>query len=143
MTETNTKEIRKTIVIDASPELVFRALTYENELNQWLSSEKAVLEPQVGGAWMFKNHRSDTGEIHTTLGKVLEIIQDKKLSYTWNIDDYLDFPETIVMWTLEPLEGGSKTEIMLVHSGLVGDFDYVEDGWSYFIGRLVEHCKKK
>jgi uncharacterized protein YndB with AHSA1/START domain len=92
---------------------------------------------------MLKNHYSDTGEIHTTLGKVLEIIQDKKLSYTWNVDEYPGFPETIVTWTLESLDGGNKTKIMLVHSGLVGDFGDVEDGWSYFIGRLAEHYKKK
>jgi hypothetical protein len=32
---------------------------------------------------------------------------------------------------------------MLVHYGLVSDFGDVEDGWSYFIGRLAEHCKKE
>jgi uncharacterized protein YndB with AHSA1/START domain len=144
LTEANNKEeIRKTIIINASPEVVFRALTDETELTHWFSNEKAVLESQVGGAWMLKNCRSYTGEIHTMRGKVLEIVQDKKVSYTWNLDDYPDIPETIVTWMIEPLDGGSRSEIMLVHSDLANDFDDADRNWSYFIGRLAEHCEKK
>jgi hypothetical protein len=32
---------------------------------------------------------------------------------------------------------------MLVNSGLVRDFGDVEYSWSYLLGRLAEHCKKK
>ena len=92
MTEATTEVIRKTIVMNASPEVVFRALTDENELTHWFSNQMAVLEPQVGGAWMLKNCLSGTGEIHTMRGKVLEIIQDKKPSYTWNVDEFPDIP---------------------------------------------------
>ena len=143
MTEANTEEIRKSVIINASPEIVFRALTDETELTHWFSNEKAVLESQVRGAWMLKNCRSYTGEIHTMRCKVLEIIQDKKVSYTWNVDDYPDIPETIVTWMIEPLDGGSRSQIMLVHSDLANDFDDADRNWSYFIGRLAEHCEKK
>ena len=57
---------------------------------------------------MFKNYHFDTGEIHTTPGKVLEIIQEKKLSYTWNVHEYAGSPQTIVTWTLEPLDGAAR-----------------------------------
>jgi uncharacterized protein YndB with AHSA1/START domain len=148
--ESDTEEVRKTIIINASPEIAFRALTDETELTQWFSNERTVLEPQVGGAWMLKNCRSNnnnnTGEIHTMRGKILEIVQDKKLSYTWNVDEYPDIPETIVTWMIEPLDGGgSRSELMLVHSDLANnnDFDDADRIWSYFIGRLAEHCKDK
>ena len=143
MTEANTEEIRKSVIINASPEIVFRALTDETELTHWFSNERTVLESQVGGAWMLKNCRSYTGEIHTMRGKVLEIIQDKEVSYTWNLDDYPDIPETIVTWMIEPLDGGSRSEIMLVHSNFANYYDDADRNWSYFIGRLVEHCEKK
>ncbi|MDQ4101027.1 MAG: SRPBCC domain-containing protein [Thermoproteota archaeon] len=90
--EVATEEVRKTIIINASPEVAFRALTDESELTHWFSNERTVLEPQVEGAWMLKNCRSNTGEIHTMRGKILEIIQDKKLSHTWNVDEYPDSP---------------------------------------------------
>jgi hypothetical protein len=45
---------------------------------------------------------------------------------------------------IEPLDGGRMSEIMLVHSDLANnDFDETDKSWSYFIGRLVEHCKDK
>jgi uncharacterized protein YndB with AHSA1/START domain len=138
------EEIKRAVIINASPEVVFRALIDETELTQWFSNEKTVLEPQVGGAWMLKNCMSDNGNIHTMRGKILEIIQDKKLSYTWNVDEYPDIPETIVTWTIESLDGGSSSEIMIVHSDLANtDFDDSDKNWSYFIGRLVEHYKDK
>ena len=144
MTEANNKEeIKKAIIVNANPEVVFRALTDETELTHWFSNERTVLESQVGGAWMLKNCRSYTGKIHTMRGKVLEIVQDKKLTYTWNLDEYPDIPETIVTWMIEPLDGGSRSEIMLVHSDLANDFDDASSNWSYFIGRLAEHCEKK
>ena len=140
----DTEEIKKTVIINASPDIVFRALIDETELTQWFSSERTVLEPQVGGAWMLKNCRSDIGNIHTMRGKMLEIIQDKKLSYTWNVDEYPDMPETIVTWTIELLDRGRISELKLVHSDLANNnFDDTEKNWSYFIGRLVEHCKDK
>jgi uncharacterized protein YndB with AHSA1/START domain len=144
LTEANNKEeIKKTIIVNASPEVVFRALTDEAELTHWFSNERIVLEPQVGGAWMLKNCRSDIGNIHTMRGKVLEIIQDKKLTYTWNVDEYPDLPETIVKWTLEPLDGGRMSKIILMHSNLANYYDDADRNWTYFIGRLVEHCEKR
>ena len=92
---------------------------------------------------MVKNCRSDVGIIHTMRGKILEIIQDKKLSYTWNVDEYPDIPETIATWIIELLDGGSRSEIKLVHSDLTHDFGDADRIWSYFIWRLSEHCKKK
>ncbi len=144
MTESDTEEIKKTLIINASPEIVFRALSDETELTQWFSNERTVLELQVGGAWMLKNCRSYTGKIHTMRGKILEIIQDKKLSYTWNVDEYPDISETIVTWMIEPLDEGRMSEIKLMHSNLANnDFVDTDKNWSYFVRRLLEHCKDK
>ena len=134
-------KIRKTIVIDAQPEVVFQALTDEKELTWWFPS-KAILQARVGGAWEFKNQRQNAGEKHTMRGKILEIIPGKKLSYTWKVSEYQDNPESVVMWMLEPVDGG-KTRVTLVHSRLVGKTGNLEAGWSYFMGRLTEHCKKR
>jgi uncharacterized protein YndB with AHSA1/START domain len=49
MVEVATEEVRKTIIINASPEVAFRALIDESELAHWFSNERTVLEPQVGG----------------------------------------------------------------------------------------------
>jgi uncharacterized protein YndB with AHSA1/START domain len=136
------EEIRKTIVIDATPDVVFKALTDEQELTQWFPNQ-AVLEARVDGAMEFRFERPD-GERHTIQGRVIEIIPNKKLSYSWNMVGGSD-PDSLVIWTLEPVDGG-KTQVTLVHSGLrpapKGEEWSYEKGWTYFIGRLVERYKK-
>jgi uncharacterized protein YndB with AHSA1/START domain len=41
-------EIKKSVVIDASPEVVFKAITDPDELTNWFP-DQAILEPKVGG----------------------------------------------------------------------------------------------
>jgi uncharacterized protein YndB with AHSA1/START domain len=41
-------EIRKSIVIDATPEVVFKAITDPNELIHWFP-DQAILEAKAGG----------------------------------------------------------------------------------------------
>ena len=41
-------EIRKTIMVDTPPEVVFKALTDEKELVRWMSQE-ATMDPRLGG----------------------------------------------------------------------------------------------
>ena len=49
-------EIRKTIVIDASPEVVFKAITEPEELTQWFP-DQAILESRVGGRMKFSFYK--------------------------------------------------------------------------------------
>jgi hypothetical protein len=43
----------------------------------------------------------------------------------------------------EKIKKWSRSELMLVHSDLANnnDFDDADRIWSYFIGRLAEHCE--
>jgi uncharacterized protein YndB with AHSA1/START domain len=145
--ELSSNEIKKTIVVDAPPQAVFKALTDEQELTQWFPNQ-AKMEARVGGSVEFRFIRPD-GENHMLYGRVLEMIPDKKLSYTWNFAHRDQVQETVT-WTLEPVDGGSKTKVTLVHAGfqkpsqkdIESGYTY-ESGWAYFIGRLEELFKKK
>ena len=48
-----TSEIKKVVVVDAPPAVVFRALTDEKELVQWMPRE-AKMDARVGGRYEFK-----------------------------------------------------------------------------------------
>ena len=135
-------EIRKTIVIDAPPQAVYKALTEENDLTQWFPS-RAILETKVGGRMEFKFERDDGTVDHAVVGKILEIVPGKRLSFSWKNTSDPDFPDTVVTWSLEPLEG-NKTRVTLVHTGFEKGrwMDLHDGGWSYFIGRLEEYCTK-
>jgi uncharacterized protein YndB with AHSA1/START domain len=52
-----TIEIKKNIVIDASPEVVFKAITDPNDLTNWFP-DQAVLEPKVGGKMKFSFYKN-------------------------------------------------------------------------------------
>lgn len=63
----------------------------------------------------------------------MEIEPNRKLSYSWH---YGDDPETVVTWTLEGSEGG--TRLTLVHSGFAPDrsADDYTTGWFKFVNDL-------
>ena len=141
-----TEEIRKIIVVDAPPAFVFKALTDEKELAQWFPNQGAVLEARVGGAVEFNFLRPD-GEKHTMQGRVLEIIPGKKLSYSWS---FAQDSNEVVTWMLEPMDGGGKTRVTLLHTGFKKpsqkDLESgmsLEAGWSHFISQLANHCRGK
>jgi uncharacterized protein YndB with AHSA1/START domain len=91
-------EIRKTIIIEASSDTVFKAITEQEELTQWFP-DQAILEPRVLGKVRFTTLK----ELHPEWkldrdyimeGTIKEFIPNKKLSYIWKYRDTPDFPET-------------------------------------------------
>lgn len=155
MTET-VKEIRKVVEIEASAETVFKALTDPAELTQWFP-DAVELEPKVGGKTRFTfykdskrtnptNKKRETDK--SSKGRVLDLVKNKKLAYTWQAEGVRDFPETVVTWKLESLSD-NRTRVTLTHSGFTGkepssvSFEGHNQGWSFFIEELVKYCEKK
>ncbi|HEV2193762.1 MAG TPA: SRPBCC domain-containing protein [Nitrosopumilaceae archaeon] len=146
-------EIRKIIEIDASPEVVFKALTNIDELTQWFP-DQGTFEARVGGKIHFtmlaKSHKQIDRD-HFLEGEVLEIVPNKKLVYTFIPDDKyrpdsIRVPTTTVTWNLEEI-GKNKTRVTLIHSGFTKEmskqFKETIEGWNYFTARLVQYCKSK
>jgi uncharacterized protein YndB with AHSA1/START domain len=137
-------EIRKTVEIEAPPEVVFKALTDEKELVQWMPKE-AKFDARVGGEYEFKYHWADRGLDTVLRGKVLEFESNKKLSYTWDAETSEHSPRisgAVVTWILDPLPDG-KTRVTLIHSGVVKQFSKdAEMGWNFFLANLGNYCKK-
>ena len=75
-------EIRKAVVVDAPPEVVFKALTDEKELVRWMTQE-ARMDPRLGGECEFKYHWAKEDLRSVATGKILELIPNKRLSYTY------------------------------------------------------------
>lgn len=150
--EEETIEIKKSIVIHASPEVVFKAITDPNELTNWFP-DHAILEPKVGGKMKLSFYK-EKSEKRTGCkadafpeGTIKEFIPNKKLSYTWQHKDVPEFPETVVSWELEDI-GANKTRVELIHSGFTGkeerkSFKEHDQGWTYFLDRLEKYCKDK
>ena len=147
------KEITITVDVDASPEVVFKTISDPKELTKWFPDE-AALELRVGGKYRVsflkdsKNRRMKLDRDFNNEGKVLEIIQNKKLVHTWQWKAFSGFPETVVSWELEQINQ-NKTRLTLAHTGFTGkeegpaSVQEHKKGWSFFLNELVSYCKEK
>src|ERR687883_1857819 len=73
--------IEKNIVIDASPEVVFRAITDQAELTNWVP-DQAIVEAKLGGKVKFgfyKDKEHKQGELKSHEGTIVEFIPNKKV----------------------------------------------------------------
>ena len=142
-----TIEISKSIVIDASTEVVFKASTDPEELTNWFP-DQAILESKVGGRYKFSFNKQENNEYrqmdYFPEGTITEFIPNKKITYTWQEPNIADFPRTVVTWELEKIDN-NKTRLELLHSGFKADKMVKEndEGWTYFLGRLEKYCKER
>jgi uncharacterized protein YndB with AHSA1/START domain len=143
-------EIRKTLTIDAPPQVVFRALTDEEELVQWWPYE-AKIYPRVGGRFEFRLRGAARGYDVVFVGRVTELVPGKRLAYTWESSARqreqgpptgLDAQPGTITWTLEELPEG-KTRVTMLQTGFNEKFRLVaENGWSYNLRRLAGLCER-
>jgi uncharacterized protein YndB with AHSA1/START domain len=130
-------EIRTSIMIDAPPDRVFRALIDPAALNKWIASA-AEVEPHVGGrysyGWTYQHGGRDVIGGPT---RILELVPNERLVTDW--PDWRGDPQkppTRVAWLIEPF--GSKTRVTVVH----GEFPRTVDisdypfGWRGFLNQL-------
>lgn len=130
---------------NAPVEKVWKAITDKNDMKQWyfdLSDFKA--EP--GFEFRFEGGPPEKSYIH--ICKIKEVVQGKKISYTWSYEGYQG--ESIVTFELFP--EGKKTRVKLTHEGLETfevnnnpDLDKKNfvAGWNDIIGNLLKEFVEK
>lgn len=125
--ETRTARFER--VLPHPPEVVWEALTSRDVLARWFMT--AVIEPRAGGKASF-----DTGD-GVESGTVTAWEPPRTLAYGW------PFPKdgnAHVAWTLEPLEDGSATRLVLVHTALPAEWAAgYGGGWHAYLDRLLAH----
>jgi uncharacterized protein YndB with AHSA1/START domain len=118
-------------VLPHAPEKVWRALTENTLLAQWLM--KNDFEPVTGRKFQFKADPVP-GWNGIIDAEVLVVEPLKQLSYTWSSMGS-DF---VVLWTLSPTEAG--TQLRLEQSGFGPDqnaaYQGANYGWQRFLGNL-------
>jgi uncharacterized protein YndB with AHSA1/START domain len=111
------REIVVEDVLPHPPELVWKSLTTGELIRRWLMPND--FEPTVG--WRFTFQTKPMGSWDGVVRcEVLEVIPNQKLVYSWkggsqNNTAYGAPLDSIVTWTLTPVDGG--TRLRLVHGG--------------------------
>lgn len=134
--------ICKEVIINAPLSKVWKALTEQKQIEKWFMAPDNFI-PEVGTTFHMTGTKDGVSFPHTCT--ILEVIPEKKLSYTWNMT-VID-GETIVTWELE--EQGKTTKLTLTHSQwdkvkfntpVLSHNDYV-NGWNYFTNKLKEYSE--
>lgn len=127
-----TEPYTQTVLIDASPEQVFRYSTEPKAIVAWMGDE-AVVDPRPGGRFSL---RFDERVVE---GKYVAVVPPHRLVITWGRRGSRGFaPESSTLQvTLTPEDGG--TRVTIVHHGLpVSERQRHADGWRHYIGRLEQ-----
>ncbi len=133
--------IFKEIVINASPQKIFDALTEPEQLVQWWGDEEMYrctqmeCDLRVGGKWRTTGV-SANGEPFAVEGIYRAVEPPHLLEYTWNYDWGRDPGETIVRFELTEL--GGATIVRVTHSGFTDPVsrEAHKHGWDRVLGWL-------
>jgi uncharacterized protein YndB with AHSA1/START domain len=131
------RSIDLSVVVKASPEAVFRALTDARELERWFPST-AESDPRPGGAFRYTFTNQNAQHDHVREGRYLEVVPLRKVSYPWHMAPG-EAPTTVEFTVIG---GAGETTVSLVHSGWATDpavdqaFQMHVQGWGFFLQNL-------
>jgi len=131
-------EIRRTI--RAPRQRVYDAWTKEEELKTWhapgpLTVSLAEMDVRPGGKYRI-HMREPNGTEHRVSGVYREVDPPRKVVYSWGWDG--DHPVKDSTVTIEFLERGNATEVVLTHSGISHDKERTghTDGWTSILDKF-------
>ncbi|WP_221391700.1 SRPBCC domain-containing protein [Dyadobacter sp. NIV53] len=131
--------------LNAPVDRVWQALTDRTKMKEWYFDINDF-KPEKGFEFQFYGGSEDEKYLH--LCKITDVIEHKKISYTWRYDNYPGNSEL----TFELFEEGNKTRLVLTHTGLESfpknktDFakESFAEGWDFIINiSLPEFLEKE
>ena len=139
----DTREIVVDEVFPHAAATIWRTLTTGALMARWLNMTPTGFEPVVGNKFTYQT--SPAGEWDGMIRcQILEVVPGERLTYSWKggHEDNVGYGsrlDTIVTFTLEQVEGG--TRLRVVHSGFVlprneTAYRNMSGGWSQVIGRI-------
>jgi uncharacterized protein YndB with AHSA1/START domain len=139
-------EPTRSIVVERTlpypPEKIWRALTQPELIGQWLMPNDFAAT--VGHRFNFRTKPQGDwdGVVHC---EVLEVEPWRRLRYSWRGGSndnprYGSRLDTVVTWTLTPVEGG--THVRMAHDGFTPQNDFAYNAMSPGWGRVLEGVER-
>ena len=125
-------------IFNAPAAKVWKALTDVKEMKHWYF-DVSDFKPEPAFAFQFWGENEGRKFLHLCV--VIEVIPEKKISYSWKYEGY----EGSSVVTFELFPDGEGTKLRLTHTGLESfpqtnrDFDRknFEAGWNYILGTAL------
>jgi uncharacterized protein YndB with AHSA1/START domain len=122
-------------LFNATCDKVWSAITTNDELKKWYF-QLEDFKPKVGFKFDFMGG-PDANTQYLHLCEVTEVIEGKKIAYTWRYDNYPG--NSLVTWEL--VDKGEQTLVRITHTGLESfaeagkDFakNNFNEGWTHFL----------
>lgn len=128
---------------NAPVEKVWKAISDLDQMKQWYFDIPAF-KAESGFEFHFEGGNEDRVYLH--LCKVIDVIPERKLSYSWRYDGY----EGNSLVTFELFPEGNTTRLKLTHEGLetfppLPDFakENFQEGWTYITGTALKDFVEK
>jgi uncharacterized protein YndB with AHSA1/START domain len=129
-------------MLNAPPELAFKAWTSAEHIQQWMRPEPGMTIPlasmdlRVGGKYRIQMKKPD-GEFYTAVGEFREVKPPERLVYTWDFEkdgsgaEFGEVEGKTSLITVEFLKRGERTEFVLTHTrfATVQSRDSHAQGW--------------
>jgi uncharacterized protein YndB with AHSA1/START domain len=119
---------------------VWQALTDNEQMKQWYFDLPAF-KPEIGFEFQFLAGEENKEYLH--LCKVIDVIDGKKLTYSWRYDGY---PGNSFV-TFELFEEGDKTRLKLTHEGIEtlgpGNPDFAKENFAKGWTSILDEALKK
>ena len=139
--DSRSPEVRVSIEIAAPPAKVFRALTVPELMYRWLWTTLARVDLAAGEISYGWSYEIEGRQVAGGPTRILELVENQRLVTDW--PDWRmapDKPSTTVTWILDPLDGGQRTRVTLIHAGfeLAVDASDYPQGWAGFLDGLAK-----
>ncbi len=142
-------------MLNAPPELAFKAWTTAEHIQQWMRPEPgmiiplAIMDLRVGGKFRIQMQKPD-GEFFTAVGEFREVRAPERLVYTWDWEkdgsgsEFGEVEGKPSLITVEFLKRGERTEFVMTHTRFAtpASRDNHAMGWSRAVesfANLAEH----
>jgi len=129
-------DIVQELTIDATPTLVFEAITAQDQVTLWWANH-VIAEPKVGSLAQFS---FDNGEVMTM--EITHFEATKKVHWLVKQAPQAYWQGTTISWELKSLSRGTK--LLFAHRGFAAsDRGYEEtcSGWHYFLASLKSYLE--
>lgn len=133
--------VQQEILVEASPERVYRALTTPEELVRWWGvpgayrTTDAHLDLEVGGRYRLRGTSDALGAFEVT-GEYRVLEPPHRLVFTWIPDWDEDASDSVVSFELEPAPEGTRVVMRHTAFATVRSRDEHAGGWPAVLASL-------